>query len=91
MKRQYIRPIAESFSASAEAYLCAGTVKTNELSRFGNQYDPFGNESWVDEGYKPRIPINDHTKEGGWAIEIDPNGTGLDSRGKRSLWDDDEY
>ena len=78
--KQYMKPeielitnvvTAEPLAASPE------TVKGDDLFRWGNGADPFGNSDWVNEGQTDPLDM------GG-----DDNGT-IDSRAKSStLWDD---
>lgn len=79
MKR-YTKPAIEIITTVLTADPIAATVETlkgDDLFRWGNGDDPYGNPDWVNEGHDRNLDM------GG-----DDNGT-IDSRAKGgNLWDD---
>ena len=78
--KKYIKPETSIYDACSLEYLLGASVpKGDGYGRWGNgdPNEPFGNESWVNEGY-----------EGDIVMGGDDNGE-TDSRAKGySLWDD---
>ncbi|MBR1463547.1 MAG: hypothetical protein IJ604_09280 [Prevotella sp.] len=86
MKNIYVKPVTEVFVLKIEKHFCA-SYKLNRYSRFGNpHWDDYGNESWVNEGWEGRR-FTDYPFD---SVPIDDDYGNLDSRGKGSLWDDDD-
>ncbi|MBR1400119.1 MAG: hypothetical protein IJ562_00840 [Prevotella sp.] len=84
MSKKYAKPVTEVFTLVVESKFCAVSKR---FSRFGNPFwKDYGNESWVNEKWTGR-KFDDYPFE---SITIDDDNGGFDSRGKSSLWDDDD-
>ncbi|MBR1402011.1 MAG: hypothetical protein IJ604_14115 [Prevotella sp.] len=97
MKSAYIKPVLEITHIEVKTAMLAGSRYPTAV-RFGlSSDDPynfykgttfFGNDSWVNEGYAPGTPAQ---PGGDGVLIIGEDDGNMNSRGKRSLWDDDEY
>lgn len=80
--KTYMKPITEIINCVSTITPLASTsmqLKGYRYFRWGNGKDPYGNESWVNEGYNPTNIV----------LGGDNEGT-IDSRSKGGLWADDE-
>ena len=86
MKNVYIAPVTETINMEFMSFVCASPVyKLTRTAEWGDN-GTYAPENWINEK-KPTTSIPDYPKV--TVIMDDPDD--LPSRGKSSLWDDDDY